>query len=105
MSRRADPVRGAIAALRARLGEGLRVDASEAEPWYSATFGGTRISLAVTLPGPDAERLLDGIEEAEMPLPGHFVADLAVADRRHSDDEEGRTTVTCTITLLAVEAD
>ena len=105
MTRRADPVRGAIAALEARLGDALRVDSCDAEPWCSATFAGTRLRLAFTLSGPDADRLLDGIEDAEIPLPGHFVADLAIDDIVRSKDEKGRTTVTCTVTLLALEAD
>ena len=50
---------------------GLLVMTSAMEPWASVTFSGSRhcFTCAIGL-------VLDGIEEAEFALPGHFVADI-----------------------------
>ncbi|RST31659.1 hypothetical protein HMF7854_13055 [Sphingomonas ginkgonis] len=51
--------------------------------WRSLTFNGERHSIGLVATGPDAEqlsrRLLDGIEEAEFELPGHFLAEICRA--------------------------
>ncbi|WP_343346383.1 hypothetical protein WJT74_02335 [Sphingomicrobium sp. XHP0239] len=51
--------------------------------WYSLTYEGERheISLRVRghTPSEDAAALVRGIEEAELTLAGHIVADIAVA--------------------------
>lgn len=70
--RRADPHRALIRVLTARY-PGLLVLASRSEPWASVTFTGTRHELTCE-GGPD----LTGIEEAELALPGHIVADVQV---------------------------
>ena len=50
--------------------------------WQSLTFSGERHEIALRIPGPGAlavaERLTDGLTDAEFSLPGHFVADIAV---------------------------
>ncbi|MFD1610920.1 hypothetical protein ACFSCW_03805 [Sphingomonas tabacisoli] len=70
--RRADPHRALIRVLTARY-PGLLVLASRSEPWASVTFTGARHEL--TCQGaPDPT----GIDEAELALPGHIVADVQV---------------------------
>lgn len=50
--------------------------------WQSLTFIGERHEIELRVPGPDAadlvERLTDGLADAELPLPGHVVADIAL---------------------------
>lgn len=79
--RRADPHRALIRALMARY-PGLLVLAGKTEPWASATFVGTRHSLTCA-----GGIVLDGIEEEELSLPGHVVADICAEQR------EGRQTI------------
>ncbi|HYZ47786.1 MAG TPA: hypothetical protein VE567_02715 [Sphingomonas sp.] len=71
--RPADPHRALIRAL-ARHFPGLLVLASRTEPWASITFTGTRHILTCA-DGIDLAR----IEDAELPLPGHFAADVRVS--------------------------
>jgi len=51
--------------------------------WRSLTFTGERhqLELRITGPGsrPIAERMCDGLEDAEFSIPGLIVADIAVA--------------------------
>lgn len=52
--------------------------------WQSLTMVGERHQLALRIPGPlaadIAERLCDGLEDAEFALPGQIVADIAIAE-------------------------
>lgn len=58
--------------------------------WRSLTFEGERHVIGLRLPAPDADvvatRLLDGLEEAEIPIPGHALVDIAAARRRTNPD-------------------
>ena len=59
--------------------------------WQSLTFIGERHQLELRIPGPEAdslaERLTNGLADAEFTVPGHIVADIALsADPRHSAD-------------------
>lgn len=51
--------------------------------WQSLTLAGERHLVTLRVPGPDAEALvhdfLSGIEDAEFNIPGHILADIAVA--------------------------
>ena len=51
--------------------------------WQSLTLAGERHLVTLRIPGPDAERMVAafilGIEDAEFAIPGHIVADIAVA--------------------------
>ena len=51
--------------------------------WQSLTFVGERHEVALRLTGPDAraaaERLGTGLADAEFAIPGHIVADIAIA--------------------------
>lgn len=52
--------------------------------WQSLTFIGERHEIRLRIPGPDSglivRRLLDGLENAEFEVWGHFVADITVAE-------------------------
>lgn len=52
-------------------------------PWRSLTFDGERHSISLRIPPPAAcavlERLTRGLEDADLPIPGHILADIAVA--------------------------
>lgn len=59
--------------------------------WHSLTFSGERHEIHFRVVGTDsrtlAVSLLAGIEEADLAIPGHFVADIAVSDGlQHCDD-------------------
>lgn len=59
--------------------------------WQSLTFTGEQHKIRLRIPGPDAAdaafRLVDGLEDAEFSIPGHVVADVALASgpERHPD--------------------
>lgn len=72
---RSDPHRPLLRGLTA-LHPGLMILTSRSEPWASVTFTGAR-HVITCAPGPD----LAGIEEAELPLAGHIVADIIVRAR------------------------
>lgn len=52
--------------------------------WQSLTFVGERHEIRLRIPGPDSRvtvgRLLDGLEDAELEVWGHFVADITVTE-------------------------
>ena len=52
--------------------------------WQSLTFVGERHEIRLRIPGPDsgvtAGRLLGGLEDAELEVWGHFVADITIAE-------------------------
>jgi hypothetical protein len=52
--------------------------------WQSLTFVGERHEIRLRIPGPDSRvtvgRLLDGLEDAELEMWGHFVADITVTE-------------------------
>lgn len=105
-----EPARGLLRALGARLGDDcalLHVAGWDAEPWCSAGLVGARVLLDLTFAGagaePAADRLLDGLPDAELALPRGYVLDLAVdADRR----ERGTAPrVELALSVLVVEED
>ncbi len=63
--------------------------------WHSLTFDGERHRISLRIPGPGAagvaHMLLDGLQEAEIPIPGHALADIAV--ERQAKDEDGSVTI------------
>lgn len=81
-----DPLPRLLAQLLERAGTPVTVDRAASRPWASALFQGRRHVVALTLAGPDAaERratFIEGIEEAEWNLTGHFVADISVDGNR-----------------------
>jgi hypothetical protein len=82
-----------------RLGVAACVTAARSTRWASATFIGARHRM--TIEGPHCAAVvawLAGLAEADLPLRGHLVADLAVIEQAHAD---GR--FTATIEALTVE--
>ena len=58
--------------------------------WQSLTFIGEQHRIRLRIPGPNASdiaaRLVNGLEECEFSIPGHVVADVALAgepERQH----------------------
>lgn len=68
--------------------------------WQSLTFGGERHELRLRILGSDsmqaAFRLTIGLEDAELTVPGHIVADIALTNRPQLSDDGS--------TVLAIEA-
>ncbi|UZW55222.1 hypothetical protein NUH86_17410 [Sphingobium sp. JS3065] len=87
-----DPLPRLLAQLVERAGPSVTVERAASRPWASALFQGRRHVVALNLTGPDAaERraaFVEGIEEAEWNLSGHFVADISIDDRRPAPDGE-----------------
>ncbi len=58
--------------------------------WQSLTFEGERHVIGLRIPASEGERLADqllnGLEEAEIPIPGHALADIAVVRRSVARD-------------------
>jgi hypothetical protein len=73
--------------------------------WQSLTFIGEQHRIRLRIPAPDAaeiaSRLVNGIEDSEFSLPGHLVADIALAgEPEHRDDGS----VSLTLEALTVES-
>jgi hypothetical protein len=72
--------------------------------WQSLTFTGEQHMIRLRIPGPDAaalaSRLLDGLEDAQIPIPGHFVADIAL---RGDPDTDADGSITLVLEALTVE--
>ena len=68
--------------------------------WQSLTFGGERHEIQLRVLGADSldvvRRLTTGLEDAELRVPGHIVADIAVASGPERSDEGS--------TVLGIEA-
>ncbi len=70
----------ALLAAAARAGAPIAIGAAQATEWHSATFSGLRHDMAGEgETGPALDRWLAGLKDAELPLAGHLVADIAVA--------------------------
>lgn len=55
---------------------------SETGDWASATYVGVRHRLWFDAPpGPATEAFLENLRDAELPMPGHFVADIDLIER------------------------
>lgn len=71
--------------------------------WQSLTFIGERHEIELRIPSPGApdvaERILEGIREAEFDIPGHVVADIQLAQppANHRDGSIGLTIEALTI--------
>jgi hypothetical protein len=73
--------------------------------WQSSTFIGEQHRIRLRLPAPEASetasRLVNGLEDAEFSLPGHIVADIALAgEPEHGEDGS----VSLTIEALSIES-
>ncbi len=63
---------------------GIRV---QSEEWASATFVGMRHRLWFdAVPSVELDSFLRGIGEIDLPMPGHFVADIELIERHDHGD-------------------
>ncbi|MCW6535862.1 hypothetical protein [Sphingomonas lycopersici] len=70
----------ALTAAASRAGASIAIGAGRATDWQSATFAGQRHEITVEgETGPALDRWLETLAEADLPLAGHLVADIAVA--------------------------
>jgi hypothetical protein len=70
-----------VRALAAYLGPLASVDHRTAK-WSSATFTGSRHTIWFDVEQSDAlDRLIANLPEADLPMPGHFVADIELVER------------------------
>lgn len=79
-------------------GVGLTIDSIASTRWASATFVGARHTLALCVAGAAARDWLGDLAEADLPVPGHLVADVLVVQQRH-----GPAGSVATIEILTVE--
>ena len=63
-------------------------------PWSSATFTGVWLAIVLAIDGADSAAWLAALPEAELPVPGRLVADLAVI---------AATATTATLEVLLLE--
>jgi hypothetical protein len=98
---RPDAATALLRALGDRLADApYRVEELVCRSWASVTFTGTRHKVTLSLDAAAAARFRDGIEEAEFNLPGHILADIAVASQAREGDE-----VRIALEALTVEDD
>ena len=77
---------GLIRALARAFGALSNVEAQSC-PWSSATFSGTRHMLWITVRSTsDTARIVAELPEIDLPIPGHFVADIEIAERHDRGD-------------------
>jgi hypothetical protein len=96
---------GLLRALLARAGvarDRIFLISLDSREWHSLTFVGERHAIALRIPAPEAEviaeRIVQGLEDAEFVIPRQIVADIAVRERSGGDDGS----VTLTIEALTV---
>jgi len=74
------------------------------QPWASATFSGSRHTIALSFTGEDAiaagEAFLEALPDHEFSLPRHIVADAAVSEVEHILDPAPKLTVEVELLLL-----
>jgi hypothetical protein len=81
-----DASRRLVRALSVYLGPLTAID-HRTTKWSSATFTGTRHRIWFDVSDPsNLDELLRNLPEADLPLPGHFVADIEVTERQDHDD-------------------
>ncbi len=89
-------------------GPTLVVEDFDSEPWASLTFTGTRHSLLFRLEGPDAavlevrRRLLERLEEPDLKLAGHFMADAELTDISRESRQSGRMSLCLRLLALTI---
>jgi hypothetical protein len=80
-------------------GHRLSIDGAESVPWASATFTGARHRMQlVGALSPSLLQWLEALPEADLPVRGHLVADLALLSAASKGD-----VLRATIEILTVE--
>lgn len=77
----------------------LEYHATHAERWASATFVGAQHQLGLTVTGTGLAAWIAALDEVDLPLRGHLVADLIVTTVTYADDRAD-----IAIEVLTVEA-
>jgi hypothetical protein len=90
-------------ALLALAGERASLDDAGFRPWCSATFLGAQHRMTLRIGGVHAlqraDQLASALPEAELPIPGHIVADATVDAIRPQEDG----TVLLDLAILTIE--
>lgn len=71
-------------------GPSMVVEATASEDWASATFNGQRHRLELSFAGGEAarvDRLVAELATAELVVPGHIVADIALVEHEMRDGD------------------
>jgi hypothetical protein len=106
MSSAASALLRALIARAAVARDRILLTEAQSSDWRSLTFTGERHHIDLRVTGPDAwraaERMCDGLEDAEFSIPGVIVADIGVL-RRPEVAADGSVTVT--IESLTVSED
>lgn len=90
-----------LAVTAAHAGCSINVTANDWRRWASATFTGARHRLSLAgSPSAAFETWLARLGDADVPMPGHLVADLTVAAVRRAPER-----VEVDLEVLTVEAD
>lgn len=90
-----------LAGTAAQAGCSIDVMANDWRRWASATFTGARHRLSLAgSPSLEFENWLTRLGDANVPMPGHLVADLTVAAVRRAPER-----VEVDLEILTVEAD
>lgn len=81
-NRRADPLPRLLDLLLARAGAPATIERATSRPWASALFEGRRHVITLRIDGEDyldrCAAFATGLDGADWPLPGHFVADISL---------------------------
>lgn len=92
-----------------RDGPRLVIEGFDSEPWASLTFSGTRHRLDIRLQGLRAEigvastRLRALLEEPDLVLPGHFLAEIEVVESIAEIHQDGLMSVAIQVEALTIE--
>ena len=98
---------GLLRALLARAGvdrDRILLTQFRSVDWQSLTFVGERHEFQLRVPAPDApellHRILAGLEDDELAIPGHFVADIGVAGEPGHHPDGSMTVALEALTLV-----
>lgn len=90
-------------------GPTLIIEDFSEQPWASLTFRGTRHLLDVRLEGKHIEvdaalkRLEHLLEEPDVAIPGHFLAEIAITESKTHVLDAERTAVSLSVEALTIE--
>lgn len=81
-----------------RAGVELAIEHSSATRWASVTFTGARHEVRLSVAGDAGRQWIAGLPEADLPMRGHLVADVAVIAVAQDGER-----ISATIEALTVE--
>jgi hypothetical protein len=81
-----DPQKALLASLAEKLGP-LNALVIRTRDWSSATFTGVKYAMHFTVPwSPEVVIAVLDLPDADLPMPGHFVADLRIVQCERRDE-------------------